>query len=82
MIRSRPLLGSPAQQQGVEGVWRIALERAAALGHDIYPTAVSPGEEEIANAGACTRCGATVYVRSERGLTGMAGKALSQSCPR
>jgi hypothetical protein len=82
MIRSRPLLGSPPPQLGIEGVWRTALERAVGLGHDIYPTVVSPGEQEIANGGACTRCGATVYVRSERGLTGMAGKALSQACPR
>lgn len=58
----------------------LAHERAVALGHDLSAWEPPPGEEEIAMRARCRRCGRTVYVRIEKGLEGIAGRAVTERC--
>lgn len=57
-----------------------ASERAHARGHELGGWSEPPEEEGIARAAACVRCGRVAYVRSEGGLVGAAGAALTEAC--
>jgi hypothetical protein len=59
----------------------MAEEAARVRGHDLGGWAAVPGEEAVARAATCLRCGRTAYVRSESGLAGAGGAALSEQCP-
>jgi hypothetical protein len=72
------MAGDPAGE--LEALCRLAGSRAEALGHELVSWEIPSGEEAIARASACLRCGRTVYVRIEGGLKGMAGDALTTAC--
>jgi hypothetical protein len=58
----------------------MAEEKARAHGHDLGPWEAPVGEEAIARRAVCRRCGRVAYVRSERGMAGSTGDALTDSC--
>jgi hypothetical protein len=58
----------------------IAGDRARAQGHELGPWEEPAGEESIAWRAVCRRCGRVAYVRSESGMAGSAGEALTESC--
>ena len=64
----------------LDGLSDIAGERARAQGHELGPWEAPAGEESIALRAVCRRCGRVAYVRSESGMAGSAGDALTESC--
>jgi len=57
-----------------------AAEAAGSRGHELNSWSAPPGEDAIARAAVCQRCGRVAYVRAESGFAGAAGEALIQSC--
>jgi hypothetical protein len=64
----------------LDALCRVAVSRAAGLGHELASWEAPAGEESVARASVCGRCGRTAYVRVEGGLKGMAGEALTTAC--
>jgi hypothetical protein len=58
---------------------RIATTTVSARGHHLDEWGPAPGEE-LARRAVCVRCGRAVYARTEPGLTGVAGRALTEPC--
>jgi hypothetical protein len=58
----------------------MATDAARARGHELGDWATPSGEEMIARNATCVRCGRTAYVRSESGLAGAGGRALTEAC--
>jgi hypothetical protein len=59
---------------------QMAEEAADAHGHDLGPWEAAPGEEAVARRAVCHRCGRVAYIRSESGIAGTAGAALTETC--
>jgi hypothetical protein len=57
-----------------------AAEAARARGHDLDSWRTPAGQDGVARAAVCRRCGRVVYVRAESGFAGAAGEALTQDC--
>jgi hypothetical protein len=55
-------------------------EAARARGHDLDSWTAPPGQDGVARAAVCRRCGRVAYVRAESGFGGAAGEALTQDC--
>jgi hypothetical protein len=64
----------------VEDLSEMAGERARGRGHELGPWEPPAGEEAVALRAVCRRCGRVAYVRSESGMAGTAGEALSEDC--
>jgi hypothetical protein len=64
----------------LESLSGIAEERAGARGHELGPWEAPAGEEDVALRAVCRRCGRVAYVRSEGGMAGSAGDALTEAC--
>jgi hypothetical protein len=64
----------------LQSMSEIAEEMALAHGHDLGPWEAPTGEEAIARRALCRRCGRVAYVRSETGMAGSAGDALTECC--
>ena len=54
--------------------------RATARGHVLTSWRAPVGEEAIARAADCSRCGRGIYVRAEGDLMGLSGRALTEPC--
>jgi hypothetical protein len=54
--------------------------RATARGHVLTRWRAPAGEEAIARAADCGRCGRGIYVRAEGDLKGMSGLVLTEPC--
>jgi hypothetical protein len=54
--------------------------RTTARGHVLTPWRAPVGEEAIARAADCGRCGRGIYVRAEGDLRGMSGRVLTEPC--
>jgi hypothetical protein len=54
--------------------------RATAHGHILAQWQAPAGEEGVARASACRRCGRSIYVRSEGDLKGLSGRSLTEPC--
>ena len=68
--------------QNLDDLSRMAEEFTRARGHDLGKWEAPPGEQTIARRAVCRRCGRIAYVRSERGLAGTGGSALTEACSR
>ena len=55
-------------------------EAAQARGHELDSWTAPPGQNGVARAAVCRRCGRVAYVRAESGFAGAAGEALTQDC--
>jgi hypothetical protein len=55
-------------------------DAAHARGHELDSWATPPGQDGVARAAVCRRCGRVAYVRAESGFAGAAGEALTQDC--
>ena len=64
----------------LDDVCAMAADAARRQGHNLGAWEAPPGEEAVARTAACQRCGRVVYVRSESGLAGAAGDALTEPC--
>ena len=60
----------------------IAEGAATARGHRLRAWRGVPGEQDIARRTVCSRCGRAAVVRADKGLSGLAGAALLESCTR
>jgi hypothetical protein len=78
--RSRSEREPSTMPEGLVDVCAQAETRAAAAGHVLTPWRAPVGEEAIARAADCGRCGRTIYVRAEGDLKGLAGRALTEPC--
>jgi hypothetical protein len=65
---------------GLDELCRIASAAMQARGHVIELWVAPPGEEATARRAVCRRCGRSVNVRAEHGMTGVAGAALTERC--
>jgi hypothetical protein len=70
-----------AGQDQLRELCERASEAAEARGHELDAWTAPSGEESVARATSCRRCGRVVYVRAESGFLGAAGEALMQPCP-
>jgi hypothetical protein len=70
----------PVAGADLESMSEIAVERARARGHELGPWEAPAGEESVARRAVCRRCGRVAYVRSEAGMAGSAGEALTEGC--
>jgi hypothetical protein len=64
----------------LEALCENASEAARDRGHELEAWMAPPGEDAIARAAVCVRCGRVAYVRAESGFFGAAGDALVQPC--
>jgi hypothetical protein len=64
----------------LDDVCAMAADAARGQGHELGAWQAPAGEEAVARTTACLRCGRVVYVRSESGLAGAAGEALTEAC--
>ncbi|HEY7074349.1 MAG TPA: hypothetical protein VH418_03225 [Solirubrobacteraceae bacterium] len=64
----------------LEDLTQMAEHAARARGHELGGWDAPAGEETIALRAVCRRCGRVAYIRSEGGLAGTAGDALSETC--
>jgi hypothetical protein len=70
----------PGRDTGLDQLRRIASAAVQELGHVMGGWVAPAGEEATARSAVCRRCGRTVNVRAEPGLTGVAGLALTERC--
>lgn len=54
--------------------------RATERGHVLARWQAPVGEEAVARAADCGRCGRGIYVRAEGDLKGLSGRALTEPC--
>jgi hypothetical protein len=66
----------------LDDVCGMAAVAAREQGHELGAWRAPPGEENVARTATCVRCGRLAYVRSESGLAGAAGEALTEPCGR
>jgi hypothetical protein len=66
--------------RNLEDLTRMAEEFTRARGHVLGKWEAPPGEQTIARRAVCRRCGRIAYVRSEDGLAGTGGSALTEAC--
>ncbi len=65
---------------GLGEMCRIAVAAVQERGHVMEDWVAPRGEKALARTAVCRRCGRTVSVRAEPGLTGVAGRALTELC--
>jgi uncharacterized paraquat-inducible protein A len=59
---------------------RLADEVLRARGHDLGEWHTDLADPSIARTAVCRRCGLPVHVRTEHGLKGLAGAAVTTPC--
>jgi hypothetical protein len=64
----------------LEELCAIAAGAATGRGHVLTAWSSPPGEESAARRATCARCGRVAYVRTDTGLSGMTGRALTEQC--
>jgi hypothetical protein len=64
----------------LDDVCAMAADAAREQGHELGAWRAPVGEEDVARTAACVRCGRIAYVRSDSGLAGAAGEALTDPC--
>jgi hypothetical protein len=67
-------------QEPLRDLCERASEAASLRGHSLGEWSAPDGEEAVARASACRRCGRIAYVRAESGFVGAAGDALVEPC--
>jgi len=81
-VRGAPAIVMMPVVAGVdlEDLRQMAEAATLAGGHELGGWEAPPGEEAIALRAVCRRCGRIAYIRSEAGLAGTAGDALTEPC--
>jgi hypothetical protein len=65
---------------GLGELCRIAAAAVQERGHVMEDWVAPRGDKALARTAVCRHCGRTVRVRAEPGLTGVAGRALTELC--
>jgi hypothetical protein len=77
-ITSRRPMNSAGEY--LDDLCEVARYAARSRGHDLADWQTPSGDEAIARAAACLRCGRIAYIRAEGGFLGAAGEALVEAC--
>jgi hypothetical protein len=59
---------------------QVAAESGRARGAELSAWEAPPDQRALVRTASCRRCGRIAYVRSEPGLAGVAGEALTEPC--
>jgi hypothetical protein len=72
-------MGEPGGDE-IAALCRVAAEALRARGHELSEWRTDSADPSVARVADCRRCGLPVYVRTEHGLSGLAGDALTAPC--
>jgi hypothetical protein len=64
----------------IAALCKLASQTLRGRGHDMGEWNTNSADPSIARTAVCRRCGMSAHVRSEHGLRGLAGPALTSHC--